>query len=101
MAHYKYGNTIESFVNKYRQRQSITQAQLAHMLGVDAQYVSNVERGIYPAPVTFGHRLASILNSEESEYFLSLIDEAKDDAMYNRIVSRSNVKKIKKIKKKR
>jgi transcriptional regulator with XRE-family HTH domain len=93
MAHYKYGNNIKEFVLKYRQREGITQAQLASMLHVHPQYVSNVERGIYEAPVMFSYNFSSLLGDEESKYFLSLLDEARDDSIYTKIVNKKALRK--------
>lgn len=60
-------NTIGVNVHKYRAAQGYTQEQLANLLGVTREQISNYEKGIRNIPVTSLNKLADLFGVELEE----------------------------------
>lgn len=71
-----YGNTIPDFVKKYREYCGYSQSDLAKLLGVHGQYVSNIERGEITKPVGFCKRLMKKLDTRRQNHLEELLREA-------------------------
>ena len=72
----KYGKDIPTFVRRFREDYELTQASLGKMLGVDGQYVSNVERGVNNSFPGFCSRLLTVLPADRKPYLMDLVAES-------------------------
>lgn len=75
MSHIKYGTTIPEFVVRYRRHKGWSQSDMGKAMGICAQYVSNIERGVYSCPMRFCHRLMDILDDRRRSYLIDLLTE--------------------------
>jgi transcriptional regulator with XRE-family HTH domain len=50
-----------------RQRQGLSQEELAHRAGIDRTYISALERGVYAATIDIVERLARALDTQPWE----------------------------------
>lgn len=82
---YKYGKDVPEFVLRYRGRNDLSQNQLADLIGVTGQYVSNVERGVYPNPSSFCCLLLPLLKAEEASALVDLMVEAQSVRLMRRL----------------
>lgn len=82
---YKYGKDVPEFVLRYRDRNNLSQNELAALIGVTGQYVSNVERGVYPNPSSFCCLLLPILKDDESNALIDLMVEAQSVRLMRRL----------------
>lgn len=73
---YKYGRTIPDFVKQLRFELDMSQREFGELLGVHAQYVSNVERGVYNNPIAFCGLLYTVVSSDRAIYLTDLVSEA-------------------------
>lgn len=99
MSHAKYGHTIAEFVRKFRDENDLSQGDLARMLGIHKQYVSEIERVTTNAklPLMFCMRLRDVISVDRQKYLDVLISDAVDERIAQKM---DLVKKKKKGKKK-
>jgi transcriptional regulator with XRE-family HTH domain len=76
MSYAKYGQTISEFTKRFRLEAGLTQRELADAMGVHSQYVSNIERGRHPRPVTFASLLLEHVDAGRSKFLIDLMKEA-------------------------
>lgn len=76
MSMYKWGLSVPDFVKNYRRKHNLTQLQLANMLKVHPQYVSNVERGTHKDPVAFCAKLGKLLPQDQWSHLVSLVSDS-------------------------
>lgn len=69
------GKSISEFVKNYRRSHRLSQGDLGERLGIHAQYISNIERGVYEGPtVSFVSKIAPHLSKREKKHILKLLD---------------------------
>ena len=97
---YKYGRTVPEFVKNYRNMNKLSQLDLASLMRVHPQYISNVERGTHKDPKTFCARLGKLLNKEQWAHLAELLVDSKAETVSEELQSmvktkirRANVKK--------
>lgn len=66
------GRNVGDFVKKFRDREKLSQVDLADRLKVHSQYVSNVERGTDKGAATFCGKLMVLLNEVEQNWLYEL-----------------------------
>lgn len=94
----RYGRDIPSFTKNLRREMEWTQWDLAHQLGVHAQYVSNVERGKMKTYLSFASLLYTICPADRKNYLQDLISDSAATNAVRRLDQR--VKLVKKNKRK-
>lgn len=81
----RYGTTVPVFVKRLRDDMRWSQTDLAKQLGVHAQYVSNVERGVHKNPVAFCSLLFAVCPKERRDYLMDLIADSGSDRAVEKI----------------
>lgn len=71
----KYGRTFPEFVKRFRYENNLSQQSLAYQMGIHAQYVSNVERGVQQSHLGFAALLLPVVDEDRKKYLLDLIAE--------------------------
>lgn len=97
----KFDGTVAKFVLEFRNRNDLTQADLADRLGVHPQYVSNVERGVHKAPVTFCALMIPLLRPRDVKFLTDMVNEETHQKIFNKIqstLSKQSKKRRKKLK---
>ena len=83
---FKYGKTVGEFTKRYRQENSMTQGDLANKLGVNAQYVSNIERGVHKGAISFAMSLSKIVKGKDmAKHLCSLALDERLDCIVDRM----------------
>lgn len=73
----RYGKDIPNFVRTLRRDLKLTQVELGKQMGVDGQYVSNVERGVQRGSlVGFVALLMSVCPQDRRRYLEDLLYDA-------------------------
>jgi transcriptional regulator with XRE-family HTH domain len=85
---YKYGKDIPSFVRNFREQNKLTQQQLADMVGVHPQYVSNIERGMTSTPLSFCGLMYAIVDKERAHHLTDLLSEASATRVFRKTKAR-------------
>lgn len=70
-----FGDSIPEFVKKFREQLGFTQLDLANLLKVDPQYVSNIERGLHPRPLAFCKRMFKFIDKPRALWLEELMKE--------------------------
>jgi len=83
---YKMGRTVGEFTKRYRETNSLTQGDLAHKLGVHAQYVSNIERGTHKGAIAFAKSFSKIIKDKKlTTHLYNLAIDEKIDGLVDRM----------------
>lgn len=88
----KYGKDIPTFVLRLRQEMGWSQSDLANLIGVNPQYVSNIERGINRSFVGFAAKLYPVISVERQQYLSDLIAETSSDNAVARLRAKAQGK---------
>jgi transcriptional regulator with XRE-family HTH domain len=91
MSVFKYGKDVPDFVKRFRREREMTQLELANLMGVHAQYVSNVERRVHKSYVSFGSLLLPLVGRERKPYLIDLIGEASSQRAVERLQTKAKV----------
>lgn len=81
MSYPKYGTTFGEFVRRFREEMGLSQVDLAKEIGVHAQYISNIERDVYPNPLRFAKRIKPLMSGERAEYMKDLFEEMQHERL--------------------
>ena len=73
--------SIASFFRTYRSFMGYSQSDLAGLLGVHPQYISNIERGINQRPFRLVKRLIPMLSVVEKNNLLDLMKESASERL--------------------
>lgn len=87
------GGDVSSFVKNYRSLMGLSQADLGKKMRVHAQYVSNVERGVHEAPLSFCANLLNVIDKKYRPFLIDILDEETSNLMAKRIESKRKVYK--------
>ena len=91
MSVFRYGKDVPDFVLRFRRERGMTQLELANLMGVHAQYVSNVERRVNKSYISFGSLLLPVVEKARRPYLIDLIGEASSQRAVDRVRSKARV----------
>jgi transcriptional regulator with XRE-family HTH domain len=95
MSYAKFGYTIAEFVKRFREANDLSQGDLAKLMKVHRQYISNVERRMTNQrnPVLFCMRLKPHLDKERQKFLDDLLQESIYDSIDEKMKVRTKKKK--------
>lgn len=101
----RFNGSVSDFVRSYREETGMTQNDLAKVMKVHPQYVSNVERGIHKGAVTFCAMLIPHLDDTKTKVLVDLMQEEIHQKVFSKVSavvdkSKKRLRKTKKIKEK-
>ncbi len=79
----KFGKDLPTFTKRFRLEEGWSQSQMAKLLGIDPQYISNIERGVQRGGISFATKLLTICPDERTPFLIDLMMEESQQKMIN------------------
>ena len=97
----KYGRDLPTFLKLFRRDFNLTQKDLADMMGVHPQYVSNVECGRNQRALSFCALLLDLVPSERRIYLMDIIGTLGSNIAIRKVKSLHNDGRVNAVKKRK